>query len=234
MLRSKLKQLVKPINDKLIKIRIRNKPKIFGIGNNKTGTTSLKTAMKNLGYVVGEQRPAERMLEDWAQRDFKRIVKHCLTGEFFQDFPFSKPYTFVVLDHEFPSSKFILTVRDSPEQWYNSLTKFHAKKWGKGGRVPTKEDLQEATYLWKGWPWDINRANYDTPEDDPYNKEMLIEHYINHINNVIEYFRHRPDDLLILNVAEKGAYKKLGEFLGKQVEQEDFPWENKTVDIKSK
>jgi len=202
--------------------------KIFGIGNNKTGTTSLTAAIKSLGYVVGAQRPAERMLGDWTKRDFKKIVRHCRSGEFFQDFPFSKPYTFVVLDYEFPGSKFILTIRDSPEQWYNSLTKFHAKKWGKNGRIPTREDLQEATYIWKGRPWESNRANYDSPEDDPYNKEILIKNYIDYNNSVFEYFRHRPKDLLILNVSEGRAYKKLAMFLGKEVEQENFPWENKT------
>jgi len=38
--------------------------KIFGIGSNKTGTTSLTSAIKSLGYVLGAQGPAERMLED--------------------------------------------------------------------------------------------------------------------------------------------------------------------------
>ena len=33
-----------------------NSPKIFGIGNNKTGTTSLEKAMRDFGYKVGEQR----------------------------------------------------------------------------------------------------------------------------------------------------------------------------------
>ena len=207
-------------------------PKIFGIGNNKTGTTSLRIAMKELGYTVGVQTPAERLLEDWAKRDFKKIIRHCRTGEFFQDFPFCVPYTFVILDHEFPGSKFILTVRDSPEQWYDSLTRFHSKKWGVDGKIPTKEDLQNATYIWKGRPWEANRYSYDTPESEPYKKDILIRSYVNYNESVIEYFRHRPEDLLILNVAKKGAYKKLGDFLGKDVKQINFPWENKTSDIK--
>lgn len=215
------------------KLKIFNGPKVFAIGDNKTGTTSLKIAMENLGYVVGMQRPAERMLKDWTMRDFRKIVKHSRTGEFFQDFPYSKPYTFVVLDHEFPGSKFILTIRDSPDQWYGSLSKFHARKWGKNGRIPTREDLQEANYLWKGRPWESNRAIYDTPDNDPYNREILIKNYSDYNNSVCEYFRHRPQDLLILNVAERGAYKKLTMFLGKKVEQENFPWENKTINIKN-
>ncbi|MCC5941638.1 MAG: hypothetical protein JJU37_08865 [Balneolaceae bacterium] len=206
------------------------KQKFFGIGLNKTGTTSLKTAMKEFGYVVGHQRTAEEYVEDWAKRDFKRIVNYCKTAEFFQDVPFSKPFTYVVLDHAYPGSKFILTVRDSPEQWYESLTKFHASLWGKNGRIPTKEDLQHATYRFKGSPWIGNRLSYNTPEDDPYNKEILIDLYNTYNRQVTEYFRHRPDDLLILNVAEDGAYKNLCEFLNRKPVRDEFPWKNRTVE----
>lgn len=213
------------------RIKSVGKQKIFGIGNNKTGTTSLKVAMNELGFVVGHQRTAEKMTEDWAKRDFKPIVKYCKSAQFFQDVPFSKPYTFVVLDHEFPKSKFILTVRDSAEQWYHSLTKFHAKKWGKNGRIPTKEDLQQASYIEKGRPWRANRFSYDTPQEDPYNKDVLIQYYINYNKSVKEYFRHRTDDLLIINVAEEGAYQKLCDFLGVEPVRDGFPWKNKTKEV---
>lgn len=213
------------------RIRSVGKQKVFGIGNNKTGTTSLKAAMVELGYVLGYQRKAEKLIDDWGKRDFKRIVKYCTTGQFFQDVPFSKPYTFVVLDHEFPGSKFILTVRDNPEQWYNSLTKFHAKKWGENGRVPTKKDLQQAKYIEKGRAWRSNRLSYNTPEDAPYKKDILIQHYVDYNNSVEEYFRHRPDDLLILNVAEENAYQKLCDFLGEEPIGESFPWKNRTEKV---
>ncbi|MEX2409820.1 MAG: sulfotransferase [Candidatus Paceibacterota bacterium] len=221
----KVKLLLK---ERYIRYKLSGNQKIFGIGNNKTGTTSLKTAMNELGFVVGHQRTAEKLIHDWANRDFERIVDYCRSAEFFQDVPFSKPYTFVVLDYEFPGSKFILTVRDSPEQWYNSMTKFHAKKWGKDGRIPTKKDLMQATYIDKGWPWMANRMYFNTPEDDPYNKEILIQHYVDYNNSVKEYFRHRPDDLLVLNVAEENAYQKLCEYLGEIPVGETFPWKNKT------
>jgi hypothetical protein len=208
--------------------------KVFGIGLNKTGTTSLKMAMKELGYVVGHQRTAERLSADWAKRDFNRIILYCKTAQFFQDVPFSKPFTFVVLDHEFPRSKFILTVRDSPEQWYESITRFHANLWGKNGRVPTKEDLQNAIYIYKGRPWESNRFTYNSPESDPYNKEILIDFYNSHVHQVKEYFRHRADDLLVLNVAEKNAYSKLCNFLNLKPRHDTFPWVNKTVEVKTK
>lgn len=205
-----------------------DKTKIFGIGANKTGTTSLKAAMKELGFVVGNQRTAELLFDDWAGRDFKRIIKYCHTAQFFQDVPFSLPDTYKVLDKNFPNSKFILTVRDTPEQWYKSLTSFHSKLWGKDGRIPTKKDLQNATYIYKGRPWHTNRKVFMTPEDDPYNREILIDFYTSYISEVTQYFINRTNDLLILNVSQKKAYKKLADFVGKNTVREEFPWKNKT------
>ena len=51
------------------------------------------------------------------------------------------------MDHFFPESKFILTIRDNSEQWYNSITKFHAKLWGKENRVPTKEEFESCVSI---------------------------------------------------------------------------------------
>ncbi|WP_425077412.1 sulfotransferase [Psychroserpens sp. S379A] len=214
--------------DYIVPYKIRNKPKIFGVGNNKTGTTSLKEAFLQLGYVVASQGEAERMIKKWAIRDFKSLIKFCRKSEFFQDIPFSKPYTFIALDQAFPGSKFVLTVRDTPEQWYNSITKFHAKKWGVDNKIPTKEDLKNSEYCYKGWVWEVNRLQYTTPEKEPYKKEELIKRYNDHNSAVIDYFRHRPKDLLVLNVSEEGAYKKLCCFLGVEAVANEFPWVNKT------
>lgn len=213
-------------------LRSLGKQKIFGIGLNKTGTTSLKVAMDELGFIVGHQRTGEKLMEDWIKRNFKPVVKYCKTAQFFQDAPFSKPYTYVVLDHEFPNSKFILTVRDSAEQWYNSLTKFHAKKWGKDGRLPTKEDLKQASYIEKGWAWKMNRISYNTPESDPYKKDVLIKFYEDYNTSVKEYFRHRSYDLLVINVAQDGAYKELCDFLECEPVRDEFPWKNKTKKVR--
>jgi hypothetical protein len=117
-------------------IRALGKPKIFCIGLNKTGTTSLKKEMALQGFTVGNQRQAELLFDDWVKRDFRRIVRYCRTARFFQDAPFSYPYTFIALDQAFPGSKFILTVRDNAEQWYNSLIRFHGKLWGNGNTPP--------------------------------------------------------------------------------------------------
>jgi len=152
------------------------------------------------------------------------------SAQAFQDIPFSLSFTFQALDQRFPGSKFILTVRDSPEQWYTSLTRFHAALFGKNGQIPTLDDLKAAKKVYPGWAYEAKQLLYETPLDDPYNKEILISSYIAHNEAVREYFRHRPGDLLTLNVAEPGAYDKLCDFLGKPRSGKVFPWENKTSD----
>jgi hypothetical protein len=184
-------------------VRSVGKQKIFCVGCNKTGTTSLEVALRELGYIMGDQATAELLtIQYWGKRDFRRIIRYCYTAQAFQDVPFSKPYTYQALDMAFPNSKFILTVRDSSDQWYNSITRFHAKMWEKNGRIPTKKDLQQASYRYKGMAWDANRLSYTSPEDDPYRKADLVAYYERHNAAVIEYYRHRPGDLLVLNVAE--------------------------------
>ncbi len=212
-----------------IRYKIRNKPKIFCIGRNKTGTTSFKKAMQDLGYVVGNQRKAEMLFYTYRDKNFDPIIKYCKTAQVFQDFPFSVPETYKHLDKAYPGSKFVLTVRDSPEQWYNSLVNFHSRLWG-NGKVPTKEDLQKAKYIWKGRPWESNQLS-GAPEHDPYNKEFHVNSDVRYNKGVLEYFKDRPDDLLVINIAEKGSYQELMSFLGiHNSPHNDFPWENKTSD----
>jgi hypothetical protein len=212
---------------------VKGKPKIFCVGRNKTGTTSLKKAFQDLGFIVGHQRTAERLIREYKEGNFTPIIEYCKSAQVFQDVPFSYADTFKYLDKAFPNSKFILTIRDSPEQWYNSLTKFHSKKYGKGC-IPTAQQLKNAEYVWEGWLWESNRINFRTPEDNPYQKELVIENYIQHNNSILDYFKSRPNDLLVINLSEKDAYHQFVDFIGVDSPFTYFPWENKTEKVKTK
>ena len=213
------------------RLKFFNKPKVFGVGAKKTGTTSLKEAMGNLGFAVGREKGAEMLINDWAKRDFSRIIDYCHKAEFFQDSPFCLPYTFIILDHHFENAKFILTVRDSPEVWYDSYLRYQIKRRGRNGNLPTVQDFKNDDYIYPGQRWDSHRLIFNMKEKngDLFNKKKLIDFYQHHNNSILKYFEHRPDDLLVLNVSDDGAYAKLGAFLGCQVENENFPWRNKTI-----
>ncbi|MZR64146.1 sulfotransferase [Alcanivorax sp. DP30] len=232
---SGLRRLIRPVYYYLrsvtdtLRVLFRGKQKVFVLGFNKTGTTTMKKALDDLGYMVGSERAAKPLFKDWKKRDFKPIIAFCKSAEAFQDSPFSFPYTYVALDQAYPGSKFILTVRDDEEQWYRSITQFHSKLWGEGdGTPPTKEQLKTAFNAYKGRPWDVNRALFNSPESDPYDEAALKSFYRWHNHCIKEYFRDRADDLLVINVAKPGAYREFVDFLGVESSADGFPWENKT------
>lgn len=228
IIKSKIVALINLFHALLKCYQVRNKTKYFCIGRNKTGTTSLEKAFKDLGYIVGNQREAHKLYDRYYfEKNFEPIINYCKSAQVFQDVPFSCPETFKHLDKAYPDSKFILTIRNDAEQWYSSITRFHAKRFGKNGRIPTTEDLKEAFYIRKGMRYNTVRL-HGTPDDDPYNREIMLAHYNQHNAEIIEYFKDRPDDLLILNLAEEGAYQKFIAFLGVESAYTDFPWENKT------
>ena len=200
--------------------------KIFCIGNNKTGTTSLEKFFKDHDYNVANQREAELLLDDYVNRNWKPIIQYCKKYEVFQDIPFSMPYLYVILDHIFPNSKFILSVRDTPEQWYNSISKFHGKLFGKNGELPTKEDLQNGNYIQKGWIWEAMKERYGDYEN-PYDKDRLIKLNENYNDEVRNYFKNNSN-FLEINVSDENAVQKLSNFLGIEAKYNGFPHENKT------
>lgn len=187
--------------------------KIFCIGANKTGTTSVEQVLESLGLVTGRQSHAELYIFDWARRDYRRIIRFCQSAEAFQDAPFSCGDTFQAMDEAFPNSKFILTVRDNADEWYESMVRFHSWIVGKE-RIPTAEDLRQFNFHYPGYVLDALKLVFGADEADIYNRDLYIRWYEEHNKKIIEYFEGRPDDLLVLNVGEPDAMERLLVFLG--------------------
>lgn len=208
------------------KLRGKKKEKVFCVGRNKTGTTSLNRALSEFGFQMGNQHTAELFLNDYAIRNWKPILAYCETAQAFQDAPFSWPDTWKVLIDEYPNAKYILTIRPE-ESWYDSITKSHSKLFAQGKRIPTKNDLINAKFKYPGYLWDSNRAVWKTPENDPYNKEMLIANFRKHNEDVINYFDEKSN-FLCIDVSKTDSYKKLSKFLNIQPLHDTFPHLNKT------
>lgn len=209
------------------KTRSRFNGKVFCIGFNKTGTTSLERALKEFGYRTGKQREGELLLDDWIQRDFRRIIELCHTADAFQDVPFSLPDTYRILGQAFPGSKFILSVRDFPEVWYDSMTRFHTRLIGKGS-LPTASDLKAFEYVHKGWLLKSKKAVYGVADSDIYNKEAHVRQYMMHDASVAEYFSQRPDQLVTLNLKAPDAMEALCHFLNIKFTGQTMPYLNKS------
>jgi hypothetical protein len=213
-----MKSLIKRVKMKFF----RKKTKVFCIGQNKTGTTSIEAVLKLLDYQMGNQAVGEALVTEWGDRDFKNIIKLVKSADAFQDVPFSNNFTYIILDYVFPKSKFILTVRDDKDTWYNSLTRFHTKLLKTDG-LPTVDDLKKFPYRYKGWLWDGNRLKFGIDESELYDYKIYTDHYESYNNTVKEYFYHRPNDLLIINLKDKDVMKRLYKFLDIPYNGEELP-----------
>ena len=204
------------------------KGKVFCIGANKTGTTSLEEVFKSLGMRVGDQSIAELFMHDWANQDFRKIIRYCRSADAFQDMPFSYPGTYEAVDKAYPNSKFILTVRINSGEWYESLVRFHTKLIGKG-RIPTADDLRQFPYCYKGYLWDAQRLRYGAKESTLYDREVYIQAYEDHNRKVREYFTGRPGDLLELSISDADAMERIVKFLGYPYTGQKMPHRNSSV-----
>lgn len=204
--------------------------KVFCVGLNKTGTTSLEKALGDLGFRMGSQVHGEWLLKNYLARDFAPIIEFCKTADAFQDVPFSLPYTYILLDHYFKNAKFILSVRDTPEQWYRSCVAFHSNAFFQGQR-PTEEMLKNATYRYKGFMWDGQYGVIPAlrTKTDPYDKQSHIDFYNAHNESVRVYFTGRSN-MLEINLADPGSYLEMCAFLGKKPVAERFPWLNRSTE----
>ena len=103
-------------------------PKVFCIGFNKTGTTSLGRALGSLGY---RNSSFNRVV--WRQYYLKgkieKVIEYASKFESFDDLPWLKEDLIPFLDKSFPGSKWIYLERDEKE-WKSSFVKWSKNRFG--------------------------------------------------------------------------------------------------------
>jgi hypothetical protein len=181
--------------------------KIIGVGFHKTGTSTLREALKILGYRVKDTTP--RALIPILRGKYHRVARMIRRYDAVEDTPWFMVYR--QLDKQFPGSRFILTIRDEAS-WYRSISNHIGS-------------LRAAHHEW------IYGRGYGLPKD---NKENSIRVYRTHNREVMEYFSDRPDDLLVLDFTKGDGWNKLCEFLGRPVPDRPFPHVNKTSEASGK
>ncbi|MEY8767062.1 sulfotransferase family protein [Francisella philomiragia] len=211
--------------------------KVFVIGLNKTGTTSIEEALRELGYRLGNQADAEILNEYVTKGKYEFLYKYIKTANAFQDVPFSLRNVYKLVYKEYPNAKFILTVRNNEDQWFSSLKNFTKKRFSTMGiSVDTELQLNDTKmlrYRYKNMPYNNCRniwhgdkkICFDT--DPLFDEDYCKYYYLKHIKEAKEFFKDKGN-LLIINVENGESYKQLCDFLGREPLHDTFPHLNKT------
>lgn len=178
--------------------------KIFGIGLSRTGTSSLNEALTILGYNSLHFPSIER-----------NIAKGIYTLTDLEPFDAltDTPIVpiFPQLDKAYPNGKFILTIRDKND-WLNSCESFfkHKDRKEKGTELERESNFHRLfTYGCLG-----------------FNRERFSYVFDRHKNYVLDYFKDRVDDLLVIDICSDPSWFELTRFLGKNVPHVNFPHKN--------
>lgn len=197
--------------------------KIFGIGANKTGSTTLEAVLKLYGLTLPNQKEQEaRTTFPSFRTDYEALRSFVSRYDAFQDLPFSEGDTYIALDALFPNSKFILTERD-PEKWFDSMCRFHKKIF----RVENLQSLSEQdvknklSYLFPGYLHQYKRrlltvfsgGAMKTDWSLIYDKEHYISEYLSRNNRIKKYFMDAQDKLLVLDITTLKDTALLCDFL---------------------
>lgn len=181
--------------------------KVFGIGLNKTGTTTLGQCGRMLGLRCTSCDRS--LLKDYAvNNDLSGIERKANQYDLFEDWPW--PLVYKQLDEMYPGSKFILTVRSSEETWLASL-KSHSMR-----THPTKHCRKFA-------------YGYNFPHK---HEQEHLEFYRRHNDDARSYFANRSADFLELCWERGDGLKELCDFLECPLPSDPLPHANKGTDNK--
>lgn len=173
--------------------------KIFGIGLQRTGTTSLHRALQLLGY-----RSAPHAIALFYDIHAPILSQY----DAFSDNPI--PLLYPQLDEMCANGRFILTTRPL-EAWLTSV------EWlFRANQSTLTPQLKKAAD-------DIHLALYNTTQFD---RERFKDVWHKHHEDVQIYFQHRPNDLLCIDLSQDDNWQKLCTFLGKPIPSVSFPHQN--------
>lgn len=162
--------------------------KVVGIGLNKTGTKSMRTALEAWGAThCYEYR---RAFELHRRGETDAVID--LMGPYtsFEDWPW--PLMYREIDERYPDARFVLTVRSDPDVWFRSLCKMAVRM----GPLDTFERHIYGESMPQG-----HRARH-------------IDFYEAHNQSVRDHFADRPGKLLEWCWDSAETSDELAQFLG--------------------
>ncbi len=187
--------------------------RVFGIGMHKTATTSLHAALETLGLPCAHWPSAH-----WAKAVWQEMTAYGRSPTLERhyaacDLPLALLYQ--QLDRAYPGAKFVLTLRDETE-WLQSVR----DHWD-----PRTNPFRAA---WDTDPFShqVHLLLYGRRQFDP---EVMLARYRRHNAEVREYFKDRPQDLLVMDFSQGAGWYELCGFLRQPIPDGPFPRRNGTV-----
>jgi hypothetical protein len=177
------------------------RPRIFGIGLNKTGTTSLHHALSALGFesLHWGGPPVRRIIEVSRDAGEPLLTRVDTRFDAFSDIlPLSENYR--LLDEQYPDSRFILTIRPV-EEWIASRRR-HVEM--------NRRRKAAGEYAGK----------FLTVDEESWRQEWKA-----HVESARTYFEGRAN-FFELDLTEAPEWEPLCRFLGVPVPSQSFPWAN--------
>lgn len=180
--------------------------RIFGIGMHKTGTTSLHEALNIMNLDCAHWPSAHWAKAVWNEMQegsSKTLEKHYSAC----DLPITLLYK--ELDIAYPNSKFILTLRDEGE-WLDSVE----RHWN--------PEYNEYRKMWDTDPFThkVHSLLYGRKKFD---RDIFLARYRKHTADVLNYFKDRHNDLLVLTTGHDNSWDRLCEFLNLPIPNEPYP-----------
>ena len=183
--------------------------RVFGIGMQKTATTSLHHAMEILGFESAHWVSAHWAKAIWREMNELKFSPTLERSYHVCDLPI--PLLFRQLDYAYPGSKFILTMRRNEDEWLQSVE----KHWD-----PAFNQFRA------GWDDDSfsNRVHKLCYGRTDFYAETFRMRYRRHNEEVKQYFTDRQNDFLVMRMTEGGAgWPELCKFLNVPIPPKDYP-----------
>lgn len=210
--------------------------KCFGIGSNKTATSTLDFLMKRIYGLKSNQVLIEKNAAiPFMNGNFNQFVELMSDFDFHQDVPLSGGDFYKILDDIFPNSKFILTLRD-PDLWFesffsqyykNTIFPLVSEKYYLGpetSRVFPSYNLRWFAFFWNEeisiLKDELSGSRYlsfleirEITINKTKFKDICKKKFIKRNNEIKLYFKDRPKDFLCLDISKDEVLASLSSFL---------------------
>jgi hypothetical protein len=180
--------------------------RIFGIGMQKTGTNSLHEAFKVLGFDSFHWGTGQAALM-WYEMQALGRSKTLERWYAFSDNPF--PLLYEKLDKAYPGSKFILTCRNESD-WLKSVERLWSYEHNPDRGV------------WDIYPFS-NTIHTELYGQKDFDARVFLQRYRRHNLEVRQYFRNRPEDLLVMDMDAGMEWAALCKFLNRRIPEVLYP-----------